>query len=135
MNSSAFQITTPDYYNESSSLVQDIDFLSDSKNEINDQVIANMIMKFIFCYYHISATHAQISFQELTHFFQEMNMIASDKNVSKPAMFQKRDTLEGFYHLQSYALRMACDIASTVELVRDIISREIQIEAFDGKYL
>jgi hypothetical protein len=135
MNSPSFQITTSEYYDNNTSLVDDINFLSDWNNLITDQKIANMVMKFIYCYYYNNEINTAVAFQEIIHFFNELNIIASDTLVSKSEIYARLGRLIWFYHIQDYALRMVCDITSTVELVKDILSRKLQKEAFDGKYV
>jgi hypothetical protein len=76
------QIIAPEYYNENTSLVDDIDFLSDSKNNIDEQVIANITVKYIFCYYYLDSVNIKIPFSELINFFDEINRVATIKMSS-----------------------------------------------------
>jgi len=126
-------IISPDIYNKSS-LLDDITYLSNKKNEISEYMIINMIIKYIFWYYYLDSINLKIHLNEITKFFNTLNFI-SNKKLEKHEINQNTDKIEWFYHSQEYSLRMAMDIASTTKIVKDIISRVIDSKKFDWKYL
>lgn len=127
-------IISSDIYNGSSSLLDDIEYLSDNKNEVSEYKILNMVVKFLFWYYYLNSINLEIPFNEIINFFETITQVSNLK-PEKEEIIKNIDEIEGFYHAQEYSLRMAMDIASTTKIIKDIISRVINKEVFDWKYL
>lgn len=127
-------IISADSYNQDTTLNDDIQYLSDSKNAVTDQSIINIVTKYLFCYYYLNSINIKVPFSEVIHFFDTINTI-STQTLQKEEIVQNLDNLNGFYHAQDYSLRMAMDIASTVDIFKDIISRNIDKDPFEWRYL
>ncbi len=136
MKNKWFNIINREFYLKHRSLEDEINFLSDPKNQISSKYLINLVTKYIFCYYHLDFVDKKIPLDELNNFFIKINKTAKiDMSFEKDYIFSNLDKIDWFYHAQDYPLRMAMDIASTVKIVEDIVSRKINKNKFEWNYM
>lgn len=132
-----FDIIGNDIYTDSS-LIDDISFLSNKKNEVTDEKIINLIIKYFFAYRYNESRNEKIDLKEINelfgigHFFFWLSrtkwtwILSDDTNL-----------MQNLHYFQDnwYALSMLWDISSTTVIVKDIINRTISKDFFEWKYI
>ncbi len=128
-------------YNEKITLKQTINHLADKKNDITDEMLINLISKYFFAYFYNESVDQKVYLSQINEKFDwgsryckvlkeiiNWDMLIAD--ISK----EQSDFYTKFLH-SNYGVAMLGDIASTVKIVKDIITRTIPSEFFDKKYI
>lgn len=137
-----FEIVDGGIFNEKTSLLDDINYLSDVNNSIDINVVINMVLKYIFCFWDAYFIWSPIKLTQIIRFFQIANEVEATQLRRNILLWWVPEDLEGeervmwyFYERNQYPLRMVMDIPSTVEVVLDIVSRIINPDNFEWSYV
>jgi len=115
-------------YQQSMSLIDDIDYLCNPKNTITKKQISSMLLKYICCFFYPEHRNAKMNESKIEKILSKIiDSVLRDKEGS----LQSDHPVKGI----SYPLEMFLDINSTTEIFLDIISRNISSSAFWWKYV
>ncbi len=132
-----FDIIESDIYTNTS-LTDDINFLSDSKNIVTDKKIINLVIKYFFAYRYNESRNEKIDLSEINELFQIWHFFFW-LSRKKWSWVSSEDTefIQNLHYFQKnwYALSMLWDISSTTVIIKDIINRTISQDFFEWRYI
>lgn len=133
MLSSSFCILREWVYDPHTSLQDHIELLSEPTHTVQDEEIANLIVKYFFSYLYEGAHLSKIPEEYINNVFKCVNQyfqicMAYSKVENPNPLFKT-------IHRLSYQLAMLWDVASTIPIVKDIIQRKINDTLGNKKYV
>lgn len=132
------EIIHPDIYDSNLSLKKTVEKLSDPTVPVDEDILINLVAKYFYCYFLPDLVDAKLSLQDIERFFYWGSIFCIASREDQELIWFKWDLDEVFFSLRfsnnSYGLTMLGDIAPTVSILQDIISRKIDPNVFDGNY-
>lgn len=123
-------IIRPDIY-EASSLQQTVQELCDTKIEVTDDKLINLVTKYFFAYFYPEAAEYVVALRAIEDLFEKCGLyFAILFAAMKLGREISRDSLQNhtniFIYDHEYGVAMLGDVAPTVAIVKDIISRKLE---------
>ncbi len=116
-------IFVPWIYDNSTSLVWQIEKCTDSSVDITPEILWNLIIKYIFSYIYPSEIGAKVSETDINQFYkQALEYHKWYRGESRTEVSE----FAAFYALYQYQVWIAWDIAATIPLLQTIISKSVE---------
>ncbi len=109
-------------YNPSRSLIHEIEILSTPETNIDIYDIINLVAKYFFAYIYTESINLKVKEEEINDIFNRFSFYCENAHYAKKFSFSKESNI---FRTSSYQLCMLWDISSTVDIIKDIITRKI----------
>ncbi|WP_031481947.1 class I SAM-dependent methyltransferase [Maridesulfovibrio frigidus] len=111
-------VIDPSLYTDSS-LLKDVDMLSDPTVAVTDPMIMGMVLKYFYCYVHKGSFDEVVPLQDISALCE---MFSRHSSLNEPD-----DDIELMNYLRqwSFSLRMLADITKTSHIIRSIITQKL----------